>query len=40
LSTSIASGKKPANKKTHAAKTSGTPDGGLAQDLAVWKSFF
>jgi len=31
----MVSGKKPAKRKIHAAKTSGTPDGGLAQDLAV-----
>jgi len=35
LSISIASGKNPANKKTVAANTSGTPGGGLAHDLAV-----
>jgi len=40
LSTSIASGKKPANKYIVALKTSGTPGGGLAQDLAYWKSVF
>jgi len=40
LSTSMASGKKEASKYIHEANTSGTPDGGLVQDLAVWKSFF
>jgi len=35
LSTSIPSGKNPANKYMQAANTSGTPPGGLAQDLAV-----
>ena len=33
-STSIASGKNPANKYIVAENTSGTPGGGFAQDLA------
>jgi len=40
LSISIASGKKPANKNTQAENTASTPEGGVAKDLAVWKSFF
>ena len=40
LSTSIASGKKPARRYIVAAKASGTPAGGLAQDFAVRKSSF
>lgn len=35
----MASGKNPANKKIVAAKTSGTPEGGVGQDLAVYISF-
>jgi hypothetical protein len=40
LSISMASGKNPASKYMVAEKTSGTPGGGFAQDLAYWKSVF
>lgn len=40
LSISIASGQCPAINNIAAAKTSGTPPGGLVNDLAVTKSFF
>lgn len=39
LSASI-SLKNPDNNHIVAPKTSGTPPGGLANDLATWKSFF
>ena len=39
LSASI-SLKKPDNNQIVAPKTSGTPPGGFANDLATWKSFF
>lgn len=32
--------KKPDSNQMVAEKTSGTPPGGLANDLATWKSFF
>ncbi len=32
--------KKPESNQIVAPNTSGTPPGGLANDLAVWKSFF
>lgn len=31
---------KPESNQIVAAKTYGTPPGGLANDLAIWKSFF
>jgi len=40
LSTSIISFQCPAIRKATHANTSGTPVGGLANDLAVEKSFF
>jgi len=32
--------KKPDNNQIVAENTSGTPPGGFANDLAIWKSFF
>lgn len=32
--------KKPDSSQMVAEKTSGTPVGGLANDFAIWKSFF